>query len=138
MPYRINAQACIWRRQFLQALCLPGLDAWEFEILHSRFSQRIEFNLYYTENTIIPYKHGIEKGRWLPQGVEILNKNNIDVDFSKRGFFTLLSTTNKRKKFRIASLFPKFFTQIYLDFKWRKEFALLKSRLGELRVTEYH
>jgi hypothetical protein len=35
------------------------------------------------------YDHAVEKGRWRPQGIAICREAGIEVDFSKRGAFTV-------------------------------------------------
>jgi hypothetical protein len=44
---------------------------------------------HFAENPIMPYvgTGGIHRGKWLPYVRELFAENNLDVDFSKRGFY---------------------------------------------------
>jgi hypothetical protein len=52
---------------------------------------------------LITILQGVTKGKWHPVAVDYLSKNNIVVDFSKRGF-TDLNETISLKRFKIKKI----------------------------------
>lgn len=83
-PYRASLQASIWRREYLRSLLKPGESPWDFEVLASRRSD-IHKGFYCTRKRVLHYHNSIERGLWLPQVVEFLNKEGIIWDKNRRG-----------------------------------------------------
>ena len=92
--YRISTQAAIWRRDILESYLLPHENGWMFEIFgtlrsHKRNEMFLTINRdYYKSNALISYVlTGIIKSKWHEKMPAIFKKNEIDFDFSKRGFY---------------------------------------------------
>lgn len=96
-PYRINTAVCIWKKYFLMALCIPGLSAWDFETVNSELINYFDCKIYYLEPPILYFKHAVEKGRWLEQGMNNLKKNNILVEYGERGLYDPEMKTEEEK-----------------------------------------
>ena len=93
--YRVSCQAALWDKAELKNLVREWESAWEFEEFGSKRSAIIKNDYYVVskdfvkknEYEIIPYVFtGIVQGRWFEEVVEVFNKHNINIDFSKRGF----------------------------------------------------
>jgi hypothetical protein len=108
--YRVSTQAGIWNKDTLVSLLREKENGWMFEIFGTiRAKNRADLfltvnrNIFNQDNYIINYQlTGIIKGKWLPTIPELFKKENIDVDFTKRGFyksknffFRKLETLNK-------------------------------------------
>ena len=90
--YRISTQAGLWRKETLQSYVLPWENGWMFEIFGSiRSSRRKELFLTIKRENISPlikYQHtGIIKGQWSPFVQELTQKELLEIDFTKRGFY---------------------------------------------------
>jgi hypothetical protein len=86
--WRITAQAAIWDTEFLRRLLVPGFSAWDFELLGSQMSDYMPERVWGARSPVIVYDHGVEKGRWRPQGLAICRAAGVDVDFAKRDVFS--------------------------------------------------
>jgi hypothetical protein len=86
--WRITAQAAIWRVETLRRLLVPGFSAWDFELVGSQMSEFMPDRIWGVREPALVYDHGVEKGRWRPQGLEICRDAGVDVDLSKRPAFT--------------------------------------------------
>lgn len=102
-PYRLNAQAALWRRKKLISYIRPHESAWDWEILGSQRSERYP-ELFYTsikgEPRVFLYDFeqcSICKGKWGKDVPELFEKYGIDIDLSIRGIrLPKDSTTEKR------------------------------------------
>lgn len=94
--YFLNCQAAIWRRKDLIRFLSPYESPWQFEIYGS---QRVKIfkNLFLIRS---PYKemvfnynvnwttgYGIHKGKWLKSNVVLFQKNGIEIDLNRMGFY---------------------------------------------------
>jgi hypothetical protein len=95
--YRVSLQAGLWRRECLLSYLEPGESAWEFERAGTRRSYRRK-DLFLCQSLehfnaqrrfIVPYfATGIVKGKWYgPAVIELFKEHDIQVDFSRRGFY---------------------------------------------------
>ena len=95
-PYRISTQAALWEKEVLKKYVLPFESGWLFEQFGTKRAY-IQYNKLFIVDTskygcnkieIIPYIFtGIIKGKWNIDTPELFLKNNINIDFSLRGFF---------------------------------------------------
>lgn len=94
--YRISTQAGLWKKDTLISYLKPDENGWMFEIFGSiRAKKRndlfltVNRELYNKkENPVFPYiLTGIIKGKWHVAIPELFTKHQIQVDFSKRGFY---------------------------------------------------
>ena len=92
--YRFNCQAAIWRRERLIEFVRSHESPWDWELLGSIRSQRYNDEFYSLKETapkVFNYdlEHGgaVHRGKWVKEVVlPICEKNDIKIDFSKRGF----------------------------------------------------
>ena len=92
--YRISTQAALWRVDALISYLRSEENGWMFEIYgtwRAHKKKAVFLSAKFDEahdGPAIDYLHtGIIKGKWLPEKKDIFEENNIDVDFSKRGFY---------------------------------------------------
>ena len=91
--YRISTQAGLWRLDTLKSYIRPEENGWMFEIYGTwRAHRQSECFLCVAINShnhpAIEYLHtGIIKGKWLQEICTVFKSNDIDVDFTKRGFY---------------------------------------------------
>lgn len=94
--YLLSTQACIWNKSYLKSIILPWENGWMFEKFGSLRVRKNEANGIFSfskkylrdENPVFDYVYtGIMKGRWHAGCVALFGSENIDVDFSVRGFY---------------------------------------------------
>jgi len=84
--YSISCKAGIWNRQFLRDLAAKTKSAWEFERYGSfMFDETDPRPILVTKLLEFPFLDVIHKGYWEPWAVEFVQREKLDVDFSKRG-----------------------------------------------------
>ena len=107
-PYRMNAQACIWRKEVFDKSLLDIESPWEWEIYGNlRNDVLIKSKIFaLAEGQREPYAYGfydyskrdengwyvaqsgVMRGKWYMPSVEnLFRDNDINVDFSKRGVY---------------------------------------------------
>jgi len=94
--YRISTQAALWDKETLLSYLKPEENGWMFEIFGTKRASKRN-DLFLTANQdyfnfqsglIIEYIHtGIIKGKWNKGIPRLFEENNINIDFSKRGFY---------------------------------------------------
>lgn len=93
--YRVSTQAAFWKKESLIKVIRPWETGWEFEQFGTRRSCKllshilcVNQDLYTKDATeILPYIFtGIIKGKWKQEVVALFKINEIQIDFSKRGF----------------------------------------------------
>jgi hypothetical protein len=93
--YRVSTQAGLWKKDTLMNLLREKENGWMFEIFGTNRSKKrsdlfltVNRDIFNKANSIIDYQlTGIIKGKWLSTIPELFKKENIDIDFSKRGFY---------------------------------------------------
>ena len=92
--YRISTQAALWRVETLKSYLRPEENGWMFEIYGTFRAQRRQECFLCANFDIskggpaIEYLHtGIIKGKWLAEMPAVFAANNIEIDYSKRGFY---------------------------------------------------
>lgn len=118
--YRYNCQAAIWNRNFLISTLRNFESAWDWEVRGNVRSYRSKYKFYTLNNPNdypIPYNceiNGIVRGKWrLPETKELLDKENIKIDYNIRNNKTIDKSTNfvkrikKGIKFRINKVRSK-------------------------------
>ncbi|MEA2571429.1 MAG: hypothetical protein QOI24_3430 [Acidobacteriota bacterium] len=86
--YRVSTQPAIWRRETLHRLLLPGFSAWDFEHLGTQLSAELDDQFWGPLKPSLVYDHGVEKGKWKPEGVAICRAAGVEPDLSARPLFT--------------------------------------------------
>jgi len=92
--YRISTQAALWRVETLKSYLRPEENGWMFEIFGTWRARRrqecflcAKFDNHHG-GPAIDYLHtGIIKGKWLEDMPAIFSTNNIEIDYSRRGFY---------------------------------------------------
>lgn len=124
----VSCQASLWRKDVLQDLIRDHETAWNFEWYGSKraICKGYKFLTVNHEwlrdgNSIIPYiVTGVIGGKWNKPVVSLFQKNDIKINFSKRGFFV----HNKKKSIAEKILFKFHFVKIKSEFelltlKWK-------------------
>lgn len=98
-PYILNMQGAIWRTACLKKYWRPHVSPWEWEeygsVLQLKYPQDKFYFIYDPNMTFLKYGHhrtgdiwGVYRGKWvLEDVVPLFEKENISVDFSKRGAY---------------------------------------------------
>ncbi|MDP3679574.1 MAG: hypothetical protein Q8R22_01920 [Flavobacterium sp.] len=93
--YLICCQAALWKKSCLTSFIRTYESAWQFEEFGSQRAALLKPNFFgvdknwikLNEFEIIPYIFtGIIQGRWFEQVIPLFDKNNIEIDYSLRGF----------------------------------------------------
>lgn len=93
--YRVSCQAALWKRSVLLQYIRAYENPWQFEKYGTKRSQILDHKFYtvsrdkyiLNENEIIPYVFtGIIRGRWFEEVVELFEDNQINIDYTNRGF----------------------------------------------------
>jgi hypothetical protein len=93
---RISCQAALWKKDILKQYPRKYETAWNFEWWGSKRAAILKHNFYVVDknwvrlNTfeIIPYLFtAVVGGRWLKEVVSLCDDHNINIDYSKRGFY---------------------------------------------------
>lgn len=124
--YRIATQAALWDKKTLLSYLRAEESGWMFEIFGTKRAQKrkelfltVNRDLFNPQNgAIIEYVHtGIIKGRWHTAMVPLFRRNNISMDFEKRGFYKPQSTiTRKIETGKKLIHNPKYFIRGILGF----------------------
>ncbi|HKO01893.1 MAG TPA: hypothetical protein VJ032_09390 [Thermoanaerobaculia bacterium] len=86
--YRVSTQPAIWRLDTLRKLLLPGFSAWDFEHLGTQLSAQFDDTFWGPFSPAVVYDHGVEKGKWKPEGIEICRSAGVEPDLNVRPAFT--------------------------------------------------
>jgi hypothetical protein len=122
MPYRVSAQAAIWRRKSLMSVLSAEESAWEFEVKGSQRSASIHREGYFgVYRSILPYGHHVvERGKWFPWYAWYFSRQNIGCNLESRRVMgsgeasmwvvrkvkdVILGPMPKSVRFRISSVF---------------------------------
>jgi hypothetical protein len=108
--YRVSTQAAIWRLSTLRRLLHPSFSAWQFELTGSALSNHLPDNFWSVRAPALDYKNGVERGKWMRQGLAICHEAGASVDLTRRppmGPDDEAQSRSCRWKSRIANLFPR-------------------------------
>lgn len=88
--YSISCKTGIWNRQFLRDLAAQTKSAWEFERYGSfGLDETDPRPLLVTERPEFPFFDMIHSGFWEPHAIELMRRENIAFDLSRRGLAPL-------------------------------------------------
>jgi len=87
--YRINLQAAVWQKSYLESIVRKGENAWSFEVCGSRRSTEARGDIFSVncapDRSPLPYYcTGVVRGVWMPGAVRLCKKEGVAIDFSKR------------------------------------------------------
>lgn len=93
--YRLSCQPTLWRRDILTELLKGSRSAWEWELSSRSAPNEYEYYIWTGSEDDLVFEYGyhdnqwfgIRKGKWVARDVvPLFERENIDVDFSIRGF----------------------------------------------------
>lgn len=84
VAYSITTQAGLWNTEVLKSYMKPEWSAWDFEKKGSIEIVDDEHPCLGSKYYMIPYVEGVNRGRWLREGVDLCARNNIHPDYEKR------------------------------------------------------
>ena len=124
--YRLNCQAGVWRREHLLHDLRPHESAWLFETLGSRRSRRYKDQQFYAaipENHVMEYNYvegaALHRGKWNRHTKDIAAKENLNIDFDRRGINTDISgSTQSKWKYIRSRLKPKLIMKALIN-RWK-------------------
>jgi hypothetical protein len=82
-PYRTSLQAAFWRKTTLEELLVAGESPWQFEGIGSRRSESHPDAFYCTTEARIDYIDVLERGKWLPRGLNLCAREGIAIDHTR-------------------------------------------------------
>lgn len=107
--YRVSTQAAIWDKNVLASYVRPDETVWETEILGTMRSWSNFAPIRSVEprrldgRPIVSYTGtGIIRGKWHPAMQPLFQRHGIDVDFTKRGFYTFPSRWHTRSRILLS------------------------------------
>ena len=112
---RIYVNTSIWRKSYFISLLRKHESIWDFERYSCFRARNLPFRCvlfaanhpcyYYHQpsavsngNAVRGGGYGIVRGKWLPSNVELFKKYDIDVDFSRLGFYEPSAETESKEK----------------------------------------
>jgi hypothetical protein len=84
--YRVTLQASLWSIATLRKLLSPGMTPWEFEHIGSHASIALDEEFWGVTRSALVYDHALEKGRWKPNGLAIVERAGLAAP-AGRGLF---------------------------------------------------
>ena len=99
-PYRISTQAAIWDKAALLDLLKEPFSAWDFERIGTILSDRLAGEgIWGSYEPVIPYHHGVERGKWMKVGLDICREVGVEVDLAARGRMNFVEAAVSRLRF---------------------------------------
>lgn len=124
----VSCQASLWQKNSLKELIRDYESAWNFEWFGSKRAKILKHNYFVVdkelaqlnEHEIIPYIFtGVIGGKWYKPVEYLFKKHNIEIDFSKRGFYE--KSRNKTLPSKIKRIPIKIRAQIDLFIlRWKQ------------------
>jgi hypothetical protein len=131
-PYRISTQAAIWKKEFLLSLLNDKFSAWHFEGANSWMIDGLPVSIAAVSRPLIHYKHGVERGKWIDQGINNLKKHHINMDFDRRGYFNQKSVdVVTSQKEQDKNQIRKYIIERLIRVKYYFDRRLLKIKLRQ-------
>jgi hypothetical protein len=92
-PYRVSAQASVWRKDELQWLVRPGESIWDFELKGSKRSGEHTDGYFAVSAPLLPYGHHVvDRGKWFPWAARRYGRMGIGCDFERRPVMSTAET----------------------------------------------
>lgn len=82
--YSYSTHAGIWDSNKFKKQLVKGWSAWDFERKGSTMNSDIKNPILISLAYQLPYIEAVRKGKWFPDGVELLKQNNIDVKLTNK------------------------------------------------------
>lgn len=94
-PFRVSAQAALWKRTGLLGLLVDGESPWDFERNGTIRSQGMADGFYCARKPVLPYTHVVEQGRWFRSAARHFGKANIGCDLAARDIMPASASAKK-------------------------------------------
>jgi hypothetical protein len=115
--YCITTQASVWDIRFLKQLANGCQNIWDFERLGSFKCVELDQPILGTLKRLFPFEDVVHKGRWELHGIRLCERNDIEIDFSRRGKMTDLLSAKEHLKGVIQNMNPTLVLRIQNFFK---------------------
>jgi hypothetical protein len=106
-----NYQIAFWKKTVLYEMVLPYENPWTSEWFGAKRAEKMNIKQVLVKSNISPINYHqsgcLAKAKWHPVAVEFLKKNQINVDFSKRGFTDMDSKNTIKKRWQIKKMIVK-------------------------------
>lgn len=128
VPYRFSLQVGIWNKNILGKYIRKHESPWDTEIWATKRSWKLKDDFFCIKSEkdkpIKYFDTGvIARGKWMKNKVlNFFEKENIKIDFSKRGFYSPVRRTLKQRIINRTKNFPN-------EFKSRLSVFFLKNKL---------
>lgn len=122
-----NYQIAFWKKSILYEMALPHENPWTSEWYGTQRAEKMKIKQVLVKEKIgspINYHQSgcLTKGKWHPVAVEFLKRQNISVDFSKRGIADMNSKQTLLKRYKVKKMIvTDGLKGSYLDLYKRKE-----------------
>jgi hypothetical protein len=83
-PYRVTSQVAFWHTDTLLSFLDPAYSIWDFEFQGSVHGPVPTRPMWSRWKPAIQYRHCVEKGKWLPWGVDTCRKAGVPIDLGAR------------------------------------------------------
>ncbi len=94
-PYCCSTQPAIWKKEALQSLLIPGYSAWDFEKKNSQNMRYSPLKLMGSKRFYVKRHNGVERGKFYTSTLQLLKRNDIQVDITERGIIDDLSLKHR-------------------------------------------
>ncbi len=119
--YSVSCKAGIWNRVFLRQLAARTKSAWEFERYGSyMFDPDDPRPLMVSKTNEFPFLDVVHKGYWEPFGVELVRRERLPVDWTRRGTPPLTVRAREWLKQFVFRLNPDWVTRVQNWFNLRR------------------
>ena len=98
--YRVSTQVAIWKIDCVRRLAFYDFSAWDFEVYGSIISDRMDYKFWSVFDPVIDYRHAVERGLWLQEGLDICRQSMVTVDLAIR---SAISEAQRRSKGNLQS-----------------------------------
>lgn len=89
-PYEISLMCGIWNKDKLLKVIEKDTDCWTIEFTQDTkgYDYLINGGDFIIDFGYLPFKHcGLKKGKWCREVIPFFEKENIKIDYDKRGFY---------------------------------------------------
>lgn len=129
-PYRVALQAAIWKKEVFLRLLKFGETPWQMELHGTVRSERMSERFYSVWKPAIYYRPGVTLGKWTPDALRHLQRENIFPNLSVRPVLTPTET--------LCLKYSRIMNRIMTSVPWklRRKFGNLFRKNGWLSPRE--
>ncbi len=119
--YSLCTQPGIWSSQFFVESVDDGISAWYFERNCSMEYCADSLLILECTKYRLPYIEAVRKGRWMNEGIRLLKKHDLVLDYSNRKKMSIIDNVIKNAKGIILLIAPDFIQNIQNMFNQSKD-----------------